>query len=119
MTYYHATHRDRLPSILEHGLGWAGAAQNWDCKRGVYLAEEPGLAVLLMVESYLHTAPEDMTPAEALGEIAIICLDDSRVPRIQLGPDPGIPLDGVWLYRGVIDARNMPVLTIDEIMAGY
>ena len=118
MPYYHATHRHRLPSIIENGLGWNGAVQNWPgVARGVYLAEEPEVAVLMMVEHFLEAAPDDIPPLQALGEIALIVIDDSRVPRAMLGPDPSLPIDGIWLYRGTLDVRNMPVIGVDALMA--
>ncbi len=49
----------------------------------------------------------------------VIVIDDSRVPRRLLGADPDIPRDGIWLYRGVIDVRNMPIVPVTALMSEW
>lgn len=117
MPYYHATYRDRIPSILTSGLGGEGMDANWPgADRGVYLAEDPTHAVFVMVDWFMQTAEFSHSPKDFIDSLVIILIDDSRVPRQRLGPDPSIHIDGVWLYRGIIDVRNMPVLELDQVM---
>ncbi len=118
MPYYHATQRDRLPSILKRGLGWSGAEPNWPgIERGVYLAEKPEHAVFIAIDWFMQAAADDASPAQYLDNLVLILIDDTRVARAQLGPDPDISRDGIWLYRGVIDVRNMPILETTDVLA--
>lgn len=111
MPYYHATFRKHLPSILKHGLGGRLIEQNWDgCDPGVYLAALPELCVIVMADQYCQFGDPDSVPRDHFAEIIIIVVDDSRVQSNKLGPDPLINRDDVWLYDGVIDVTNMPVI---------
>jgi hypothetical protein len=118
MPYYHATFRDRLPSILKHGLGWPGAEPNWPgVDRGVYLAEAPEVAVFVMFDWMMQMMDESVSPKDFIESLVVILIDDTRVRRQDLGPDPEIARrDDVWLYRGVIDVRNQPVLELDQVL---
>lgn len=118
MTYYHATTADRLPSILANGLGGVGMGERWPgIDRGVYLAELPEHAVFVLLDWFMQTA--DSSPSAFVESIRVIVIDDARVPRAKLGPDPDIPRDGIWLYRGMIDVRNMPVVTALDFAAEW
>lgn len=111
MTYYHATTADCLPSIVKNGLGGAGMFERWPgIERGVYLTEEPEHAVFVLLDWFMQSADDMASPAEFVNSVRVIVLDDTRVPRRLLGADPDIPRDGIWLYRGVIDVRNMPII---------
>lgn len=120
MTYYHATTADRMPSILANGLGGVGADARWPgVDRGVYLAEVAEHAVFVLLDWFRQAASDDASPREFVKAMRVIVIDDSRVPRALLGADPDIPRDGIWLYRGVIDVRNMPVLPVMALAAEW
>jgi hypothetical protein len=119
MTYFHATTIDRIPSILAHGLGAAGAARWPAIERGVYLAEAAEHAVYVLLDWFRQAADDAASPREFIEAIRVIVIDDARVPRALLGPDPDIPREGIWLYRGGIDVRNMPIIPIDTLAAEW
>jgi hypothetical protein len=97
-------------------LGWSGAEQNWDCDPGVYLAGHPSLSIFVMLQHYVEQGDPDSVPKNELADMCVIVIDDSRVTASKLGPDPEIDRPDVWLYEGVIDVTNMPVLDVDQAM---
>lgn len=120
MAFFHGTRFSRMPSILEHGLGWAGAEQNWEgCARGVYLAGDPSISVFVMLEQFMKYGRDDDTPKALFADMCVIVIDDSRIDRRRLGPDPLIERTDVWLSDGVIDVRSQTVIDVDAVMAGF
>lgn len=119
MPFYHATWRKHLPSIHKHGLGGAlPDRQNFPVEAGVYLANEPVVAVSILLEAYMEIGDQlDMSPPEALAAMCVIVIDDSRVNVFKLDVDPNIERqDLTHLYRGIIDVNGLPVLSVDDII---
>ncbi|MFP5434657.1 MAG: hypothetical protein ACLGIM_16290, partial [Alphaproteobacteria bacterium] len=82
-----------------------------------YLAEDPSIAISVLLQHYVENGEQDpRRPSEVLNEMCVIVLDDSRVERSKLLPDPEFDAAWkVWVYPTQIDATNMPVLSIDQI----
>jgi hypothetical protein len=121
MPYYHGTHVWKLPSIQRFGLGGALVEKNYpDCDNGVYLSLEPDYCLYFLIEHYIETGDKNSNPSERLKEFRVILIDDARVNKAKLEPDPhldGIP--GVFLYKGVIDITAMPILDVDQLRTTY
>lgn len=120
MPFYHATWRKHLPSIQKHGLGGAAPdRQNFPVEAGVYLANEPVVALSIMLEAYIENGEDSgLSPPEALAAMCILVIDDSRVNPALLDVDPNIERrDLTYLYRGVIDVNGLPVVSVDEIVS--
>jgi hypothetical protein len=119
MPWFHATFRKHLDSIRSHGLGGTIVEKNWnECDDGVHLATNPAVCLLVMFEHYARFGDPESLPREHLKEIVVIVVDDSRVDARLLAPDPEIDRDDVRIYCGVIDVTGMPVLAVDEVVAG-
>jgi hypothetical protein len=119
MPYYHATWRKHLPSIWKHGLGGAAPdRQNFPVEVGVYLANEPMVALSILLEAYIETGDElGLSPPEALKAMCVLVIDDSRVNISMLDVDPNLERrDLTHLYRGIIDVTGLPVLSVDDIV---
>lgn len=119
MPFYHATWRKHLPSIQKHGLGGAAPdRQNFPVEAGVYLANEPVVALSILLEAYIETGEDlSLSPPEALAGMCVLVIDDSRVNVTLLDIDPNIERrDLTHLYRGVIDVTGLPVLSVDDIV---
>lgn len=119
MPFYHATWRKHLPSIQKYGLGGAAPdRQNFPVESGVYLANEPVVAISILLEAYIETGDElGLTPPEALAAMCVLVIDDSRVNVAMLDIDPNIERrDLTHLYRGIIDVTGLPVLSVDDIV---
>ncbi|TLX16598.1 hypothetical protein [Rhizobium sp. MHM7A] len=119
MPFYHATWRKHLPSIQKYGLGGAAPdRQNFPVEAGVYLANEPIVAISILLEAYIETGDElGLTPPEALAAMCVLVIDDSRVNVAMLDSDPNIERrDLTHLYRGIIDVTGLPVLSVDDIV---
>ena len=121
-SYYHATFKDRLPSIRAHGLGGDPTAEaNFDCAPGVYLAYSPVLAYGILLDDLLHGRlppwldPEKVGPAEYAESIVVIAVPGSRLRRDLLETDPQIKCVGFWRYLGVVPAADLPVLDVDAV----
>lgn len=121
MPFFHATRRDRLASILRHGLGGVDTGPVVEvCERGVYLSVDPRISIAVMIGQILALASDDTSPRDAIDSIVIIVVDDARLDRRKLEPDPHVSSwKGSWLYRGVIDVVNAPLLSIDDIYTGW
>lgn len=121
MPWFHATHVERIPSILKHGL-CGGMAKNWPgTEDGVYLAVHPAIAVDVMLERYFRFGPADSMPRDELARWRVIVIDDARIRPNLLRPDPEVPdapEGAVMLYGGIIDVAGMPILTIDDLVQG-
>lgn len=120
MPFYHATWRKHLPSIQKHGLGGAAPdRQNFPVEAGVYLSNEPVVALSIMLEAYIENGEDSgLSPPEALAAMCILVIDDSRVNPALLDVDPNIERrDLTYLYRGVIDVNGLPVVSVDEIVS--
>ena len=120
MPYFHATWRRNLPSILRHGLGGAMPDEhNFPVERGVYLAREAPVAVLMLVEAYeLNGDRMGMSPKDALESICVIVIDDARIRADLVSRDPNVErTDVTALYRGVVDVAGMPVLSVETVLA--
>lgn len=112
MPYFHATHRQKLPSIWQFGLGGLPTApQNFPCESGVYLATSPEIAFGFLIENYIRSGKPGSNPSAEIDEFVVIVVDDSRVTG-SIRVDPQIPSTDAkcFLYEGVIDVRGMPVL---------
>lgn len=121
MPYYHSTTVDRLASIARYGLGGVDTGPRSEaCARGVYLAEDPRTAVAIALMHYLNTgAATGEAPAAALAAVRVLVVDDTRLDRRRLRPDPQVRTwPGAWLYDGVVDVTSAPVLTVDAVLAG-
>jgi len=119
MPYYHATWRKHLSSIQKYGLGGAAPdRQNFPVEVGVYLANEPMIALSILLEAYIESGDElGLSPPEALAVMCVLVIDDSRVNIAMLDPDPNIERrDLTHLYRGIIDVTGLPVLSVDDIV---
>ena len=118
MPYYHATRDRHLPSIRRHGLGGLLVEPNWpDCLTGVYLAENPAVAVSFLIEHILKHAPTAQSPREELASWIVIVVDDARVDRMKLSPDPQVGVPGVWLYSAVLDVTNAVVVAVTDLFS--
>jgi hypothetical protein len=118
MPYFHATWRRHLPSILKHGLGGAlPDVQNFPVESGVYLALDPAIAVMMLIEAYMENGEAmGLTPPEALEAMCVIVIDDSRLKPNLLDADPNVERqDATALYRGVVDVVSMPILPVDTL----
>ena len=109
-----------MPSILRHGLGGHAAAEaNWPgIEPGVYLSELPEVSLLVMVEQYCRFGDPDSVPRDHFDDVVVFVIDDSRVNRSRLAPDPLIKNHPVHRFLGIIDVTGMPVVPFEE-MAGY
>ncbi len=117
MTYYHATYAARIPSILRHGLR-TGEERNFaDADEGVYLSTDPVLPVGFLIEHILSEERPDLTPRGFVESLRVIVIDPSRIDASLLRPDPHTDgYEGMfWLYEGVVDVTNMPILTTDDL----
>lgn len=119
MPYYHATYAHRLGSIQRHGLGAVLDDKNFvDSENGVFLAENPLIAIMFLVEHYAATGAPDSSPKETFATFRVLVIDDGRVDPARLVPDPSAPAEaGCWLYRGVIDVRGLAVLDGETVYA--
>lgn len=116
MPYFHATHRNRLPSIMKFGL-CTGHGQNFDCLPAVYRATDPVIALGFMLDHYLEFGETGRKPSDVIEDWIVIVIDDSLVSG-ELMIDPQFEHEGhAWIYDGVIDIRGMPVLAADLIFA--
>lgn len=118
MPYFHATWRRHLPSIRRHGLGGAAPdRRNFPVEEGVYLARDPAIAVSMLIEAYVGSGGEmDLSPPEALKEMCVVVVDDSRVFPGLVDVDPNVDRrDLTVLYRGVIDVSALPVISVDDL----
>lgn len=112
---------DRVPSIRRFGLGGLrGAPKAFrDCPDGVYLAEDPMLALGFLLERALAGDFKDISTRDAVSQFSVFVIDDSRVDRRRLVPDPNIQQAGFWLYNGVVDVTAMPVIGADEVTSAH
>lgn len=119
MPYFHATRRQNLPSILAHGLGGRDPGANSEaCERGVYLAADPRLSLLMMILHYLNGGPDQPRPADELEQWVVLLVDDARIDCRLLRPDPQVATwKGSWLYDGVIDVTGAVQLSALEIQS--
>ena len=134
--YYHATYRHLLPSIQEHGLGYLVVERNFptDHKRGVYLANDPMLAIGFLLEKFMsrfgvdvwgQPLPPDIIdslPKEAPSELdklspkdvveSFVVLATERIDESLLIPDPNIQghYGSFWFYSGVITFADISIL---------
>ena len=116
MPYYHGTRRHSLPLIQKHGLGGIDPGPtSAACERGVYLSSDPMLSVAVLTQQFFETATDEVSPAEWLGSWVFLLIDDTRIDRRKLVPDPHFGGTGSWLYSGVIDVTNAPVLELEDI----
>jgi hypothetical protein len=119
MPFYHATWRKHLPSIQKHGLGGAlPDRQNFPVEKGVYLANEPVVALSILLEAYIDSGDElDLSPPEAMAAMCVLVIDDSRINSSLLDIDPNIERrDLTHLYRGIIDITGLPIVSVDDIV---
>jgi hypothetical protein len=107
-----------LASILRHGLGGAlPDRKNFDCKDGVYLATEPSVAILILVEAALASALDTDSPQEVIDSMRLLVIDDSRIDASRCEPDPNVERRGLaFVYQGIVDVRGMPILDVDAAM---
>lgn len=120
MPFFHATWRRHLPSIMKHGIGGAAPdRQNFPVEVGVYLATDPEIAVGMLMEAYADGGETmGLTPREALAEMCVFVVDDSRINTTLLDHDPNIDRrDLTRLYRGIVDVTGLLVLSVDDIFA--
>lgn len=119
MPFFHATFRKHVPSILRHGLGAQAGEPNWPgIEPGVYLSELPAVSLLVMVEQYCRFGDPGSVPRDHFENVVVFVIDDSRVDRSKLVPDPLIENHPVHRFLGIIDVTAMPVVPFEQ-MAGY
>jgi hypothetical protein len=119
MPYFHATWRRHLPSIRKHGLGGAAPdRRNFDSVEGLYLAVDPTIALGFLIEAYVDEGEnKQLSPPDALQEMCLLVIDDSRIDQRLVEVDPNIERrDLTVLYKGVIDISALPVLAVDDIL---
>lgn len=117
MPYYHATRRSRLREILREGLH-GRAEQNFECERGVYLSTEPIIAVGFLLEKFLESEDPAKKPSEEIEDFVIIVIDDSRVNKKKLKPDPNVEemwQEYLFLHQDDIDVNGMPLLDVEQV----
>lgn len=121
MPFFHGTRRVLLPSIMRHGLGGVDIGPNVeDCVRGVYLASDPRLCLAILLGQTMALMDETSSPREELASWVVIVIDDTRINRQRLRADPHVDSwHGSWLYDGVIDVTNAPLLDIDQVYQGW
>lgn len=118
MPYFHATWRRHLPSIRRHGLGGAAPdRRNFPVEEGVYLARDPAVAASMLIEAYFENGEGmDLSPPEALREMCVLVVDDSRVDPRLVDLDPNVDRgDLTVLYCGIIDVSALPVVSVDDL----
>jgi len=139
MPYYHATRTDRLDSIRANGLDPHIGAQNFDCVRGVYLAEDIHVAAGIMTIHWLQADAalvdtlRGFTPLSPTREVArvwnkheqttalldsviVFVIDDARIDRALLEPDPnGVAALGCYRYTSTIDVTGLTIVTLDDL----
>lgn len=117
MPFYHGTFRENLASIRRLGLR-AGVTKAFDgVPDGVYLAENPLYSLCVLLEHYTTFGDPKSVPAERLKDFCVIVVDDARINRANLRPDPNVPdVQGMWLYDGVIDITSLPILSVNDIV---
>jgi hypothetical protein len=115
--YYHATRRHLLESIIRYGLGGLVVERNFpESEPGVYLSDEPLLAVGMLIDKFLDVADPASNPSRELESWVVIVIDDARVNPRRLRPDPQMDaLDGFWLYDGIIDVTNAVVIAVMDL----
>jgi hypothetical protein len=117
MTYYHATTREKLPSIQRLGLGGTRNVQkNFDCPDGVYLASDPVLALGFMLEKALEEPCLHESPRACVDTFMVVVIDGARIDEGRLRVDPNIKKEGFWIFDGVVDVSSMPVLDAAQVM---
>ena len=121
MPYFHGTRRSQLASILRHGLGGVDTGANAEeCVRGVYLASDPRICVAILFGQFMALADETTSPRDEVESFVVIVVDDARIDLRKLEADPQVATwRGAWLYRGVIDITNAPLLDVDTVYAGW
>src|SRR3546814_3812020 len=91
MPYFHATHRQKLPSIWQFELGGLPTApQNFPCESGDYLATSPEIAFGFLIENYIRSEKPGSNPSAEIDEFVVIFVDDSRFTG-SIRVDPQIP----------------------------
>ncbi|PZQ94662.1 MAG: hypothetical protein DI533_21665 [Cereibacter sphaeroides] len=117
MPFFHATFKKNVPSILRHGLGAPGRGQsNWPgIDEGVYLSEVAAVSLMVMVEQYCRFGDADSVPREHFADVVVFVIDDARVDKSRLRPDPLITNHPVHRYLGIIDVTSMPVIPFDQL----
>jgi hypothetical protein len=98
--------------------GAAPDRQNFLVDAGVYLANEPVVALSILLEAYIENGDDlGFSPPEASAAMCILVIDDSRVNVAILNADPNIERRGLThLYRGIIDVSGLPILSVDDIV---
>lgn len=119
MPYYHATHMKRLDAIYKEGLH-SRAKQNFDCKKGVYLALDPYIAFGFLLEDFFAKADEQAKPSQEAKNFLVIVIDDARINPDLLHPDPNV--EGKWqkelfIYGGEIDITAMPIINSEILFS--
>lgn len=106
-TYYHATYRAYLDSILQYGLGGV-EHKNWDCSTGdVCLSPDPYDA-----ESYAECAPDEGLVPPEVEASGIVVLSVQIEGLIGLRYDPNIDEGdntNCLVYSGVISPERIGV----------
>lgn len=117
MTYYHATTREKMPSIQRWGLGGTRNVQkNFDCLDGVYLAADPMLALGFLLERALCGPFLCKTPKDYVAAFVVIVIDGARIDERRLRVDPNIKEVGFWIFNGIVDVASMPAIDADQVM---
>jgi hypothetical protein len=128
-TFYHATRRECLPSILREGLR-PDVEKRWaNSERGVYLAQDPVYALGVIFQelgfSFFEDRVEcdptrsfygsDASPHKVMQSFCVIVIDSSRVDEKRLRTDPDVVTS--WVYDGVVDVTSMPILSVEEALS--
>ena len=70
----------------------------------------------LPAEAEVKGTNRAVSPKLEVASWIIIVVDDVRVNRAKLRPDPQVDHPEIWLYDGIIDVTNAVVVPIDDLL---
>lgn len=113
MWLYHATFRTNLASIRELGLG-AKQKKNWEISLDnvVCLALDPNIA-----NDYCESA-EDVSDSVYDSGIIVFAVKSSDLDKKKLSLDPNLKDEESYIYRGVIPANKLYVISDKKGLIG-
>lgn len=122
MPYYHGTMKRNLSSIQRHGLGGISVDPNFEgaVAGGVYLASDPAISIMVMIEHYVAAGDPDSVPRDQFDEWVIIVIDDHRIDKRFLESDPQVPTSReVWRYARPLDISGCVVLPVNDLLKSF
>jgi hypothetical protein len=109
--FYHATYKEYLPSIIEHGLGGKIIRKNFDIddeNKFVYLTTD--IAIATEIAEISETIESDDTLVYLLDQIIVLKIDMEKIDMQKIGYDEVIDIEEetpiedfpYYQYEGVI-----------------